>query len=686
MKKWSANKNLIAIISLIVLVVVAAIGIGVGIIKSNQPKQNETVEKMNYTFYQSEPEFLDNHDDIGAMILDCDDESCFNGTLVNASFTSREGEYVQGKGALKISSFVHKSTVVTSGYFLSADISEFAKGSIHVSLYVSDTKYLGGDIIYELTSSGTFDKEEMAWKIPASVLESGWNELYLGIEDATITGGEPDLSKIKYFRMYGPGGSVGLDIIMDCVYATNTQGMSLEAKVSGETASAKAGYLMDFDTLDGIKSSGTLLLSTAKGEYKEGEGAVIISNPKVVWVTANLKTTDLSAYKNGKLSFWVYINDASYVKDGAVTVELSSSGTFDKNEISWRLEGAKLKTGWNEVILNMSEAVNSSTDKIDLTKVNYLRIFGQKCDENLSVILDAMRVLPPTKLVPSDGMILNCDTQENMIVTPKDAVSLTTVAGEYKEGTGAFKNTGSGIVWWQVIMQDLVDVSKYKDGGIHLWLYVSDASKLDKAVNVELGSGGKSDVDEYQWIVSSLSSGWNELVLDFESAIVTGNPDLSNVNYFRVFGKRNGDITVLLDDVRAIEPEKDSDVLGMITTCDSTRKLKLGTASLTTVEGEYKEGTGAFKTAKASNLRASITLNKPVDISAYTDGRLHLWLYIDNPEKIYKGFLVELGNDASNFYRWTVAPGTLQSGWNELYFNFEDAYLKLGDTNFKEID
>jgi len=262
----------------------------VGIIKSNQSKQNEIVEKVDYTFYQSEPKFLDNHDDIGAMILDCDDESCFNGTLANASFTSREGEYVQGKGALKISSFVHKSTVVTSGYFLSADISEFAKGSIHVSLYVSDTKYLGGNLIYELTSSGTFDNEEMAWNIPASVLESGWNELYLGIEDATITGGEPDLSKIKYFRMYGPGGSVGLDIIMDCVYATNTPGMSLEAKATGETASAKAGYLMDFDTLDGLKSSGTLLLSTAKGEYKEGEGAVIISNPKVVWVTANLKT------------------------------------------------------------------------------------------------------------------------------------------------------------------------------------------------------------------------------------------------------------------------------------------------------------------------------------------------------------------------------------------------------------
>ena len=683
MKQRVANKNVIAIIIMAVLVVAAAIGIGVGL---NRGGKKTPISKVEYTFYKSKAERLDNHNDIGVMILDCDNEECFNGTLTNATVTSREGEYVQGTGALKVGSLASGKTILTSGYFMSADISNYEKGSIHVSLYVSDVKYVGGNINLELTSSGTCDRQEMCWIIPPSVLKSGWNDLYLGIEDAKITGGDPDLSKINYYRMYTSGNKIGLDVIMDCIYATDTPGMSLEPKAGAMTASTKAGYLMDCDTLEGVTSSGSLLLSTAKGEYKEGEAAIIVSNPKNVWISANLKQVDLSAYKNGKLNFWVYINDAAYVEDGTVNVELTSSGTFDKNEKQWRINGSDLKTGWNEMTLPFGTALNSTKDPIDFTKVNYLRIFGQKCDTSLLVILDAIRVIPAKTIVSTDGMILSCDSDKGISLLSGNTASVTTNAGEYKQEAGAFKSVGSKTNWWMVSMQDMVDISSYADGALHLWLYVSDTSRLDGKVNIELGSGGAYDVDEYQWIVGGLTNGWNELYLDFDSALVTGKPNLGGINWFRIFGKCNGEVTAIVDDVRAVGPVEESTIPGLIANCDSMRGVSLSAGAVTTIAGEYKEGVGAYITSSASNLRTQFTLKNTVDISEYTDGSLHLWLYIDNPSAIYKGFLVELGNDTSNFYRWIVAPGALQSGWNELFLAFENADLKYGDTNFKEID
>lgn len=678
MKQWlKKNKIMIFICALVIVLGITAAG--ALLMNDKQPVDNDDDKKTIFTFFQSETKTLDNHDDIGLMILDCDTDTCYK-TLTNAAVTHRTGKYVQGTGAFHITSML--GSTATKIYFEQKDISAYkSTGSVHVSLYVNNPKYLGGSPVYvELSSAGIHDKDEMSWKIPASILQSGWNELYLGFKDIYVTG-EPDFGAINYMRMYTQTAQVGLDVILDGVYATNTAPTSLEEDLSSmKTASTKAGYLMDCDSLDGIYPEGTTKhkLSTAKGEYKEGKGAIIVSNPKSVWLRANLKPIDLTAYGDGSISYWVYVNNASYLKNAKCYVEISSSGTYDKNEMNWSFQGSTLKTGWNEITLNLAEG-KQTKDGIDLTKVNFLRMYSMGSDKKLLLIIDAVKVNLPVIRVPDDGMILNCDTENAIKVTSKNNFSITSKKGEYQEGSGAFKSVGSGSTWWQVRFMELVDVSQFKDGGLHLWLYVSDPSQIKSNIYVELGSGGKYDVDEYQWSVSGLKAGWNELTLKFQKAKITGNPNLQQINHFRLYGTCNGKITAILDDVRAVKIVPKTMAPGVILTCDDQDDMTVtssNTFSVTNVPGEFKEGTGAFKSVGTGSTWWSVVRDYTVDITAYSEEGIHVWLYVSDKTKITNIYF-ELGSTekADEYeYQWKIpAESLLNDGWNELCMEFKDA-------------
>ena len=647
--------------------------------KETQIEEPEPMAKeAEFTFWQyGGADDLGDPEDVGTMIMDCDSLSYFN-TITNSTVTSKSGKYVQGTGALAISSLLNTATC--SGTFADVDISDYTDGSVHVSLYVSDPDYFSDVLVVELTSSGKYDEEEICWKVPSGLLNAGWNDLYLSISDGVLTG-DPNFAAINFFRVYTVNAKLGLDVILDNVYATAAPGMSLETTAS-KLATTKTGYLMDFDTLMGLSSTGTLSLSTAEGEYKEGAAGIVVLNPTSVWVLANLQTVDLSAYSRGTISFWVYVNNAAYVKGSTITVEISSSGVPDKNELSWTISGDTLKTGWNEVTLSLSSG-KSTPDAIDLAKVNFFRIFSLDCDPGLQVILDAVSYNQAVTRIPGDGMILSCDTDDAMEIKTKNTFSITTAASEHKEGTGAFKVTGSDIIWFQAQLRELVDVSKYASGGLHLWVYVSDSDKLESNLCIELGSGGNYDVDEYQWNVGGLESGWNELELSFASATATGSPDLSNINWFRVYAPNTGSLTGIVDDVRAIYIEEKEAVLGMIMDCDSTGGMTVQSNnkfSITRTEGEYKEGSAAFKSVGSANVWWQTKLGVPVDVSAYADGGIHMWLYVSDSSKLSGNVSVELGSGGIydvEEYQWNISG--LATGWNELVLRFSDISQRTSD-------
>ena len=92
------------------------------------------------------------------------------------------------------------------------------------------------------------------------------------------------------------------------------------------------------------------------------------------------------------------------------------------------------------------------------------------------------------------------------------------------------------------------------DAILNFWYYVSDISMMDTNNQVELGSGGAADVSEYNWILTGLSNGWNEISLNVSDAEITGGmPDLNAINWFRVYNDKSGSLTTRIDGIKIID-------------------------------------------------------------------------------------------------------------------------------------
>ncbi len=693
MKHWQWTKRILCLLCVCALIA----GVAAACVKTEDPppdsgedESEQGPAQLDYTFDHVKPEaeFLGGGSDVGKMILHCDDSSEFK-SLTNATVTNRKGQYVEGTGAAKIGSLLNTAT--TYGYFEAVDISDYAEGSVHFSLYVSDPAFMKSDLYIELTSSGRFDAEELGWQVSPALLKAGWNDLYLGIADATLVG-TPNLSAINFYRMYTNSASMGLEVSFDNVYATVTPGMDLTGGTISNTASAKPGYIMDCDSLSGVTSGSTL--TTYPGEFMEGDGALAAENVSSVWLSAHIKPIDLKDSKNDLLTFWLYVNDAEYLKDGELYVELSSSHTYDRNEVTLRPQPSSLRTGWNEVVLNLGSAFNSSEEPIDWSNVNFVRFYSLKCDPRLTVILDGVRIVSPNRVVSKDGMLLSCDSTENLRITSKNEISVTKAANEHKQGSGALKSAGTASEWYMITMNDLVDISSYANGGLHLWLYVSDRAKLEGAVNIELSSGGKYDADELQWAVSGLQNGWNELMLDFDSAEVIGNPNLSGVNFFRIYTQVTGHVTVILDDVRAMNYPNKTQVPGVLLDCDDTIRMSVSSGavfSITDKHGEFVEGTGAFKSAGNGQMRLQVKRNRSVDLSAYKQGGLTMSLYIGDRSAFASSWLqVEITSsktcDKNELYWQIRLSGLKENAWNTVELPFASAGREGGEIDLANVN
>ena len=82
---------------------------------------------------------------------------------------------------------------------------------------------------------------------------------------------------------------------------------------------------------------------------------------------------------------------------------------------------------------------------------------------------------------------------------------------------------------------------------------MSDPSQFQSSNQVEIGSSGRPDDNEYSWnLGSSLSAGWNFIQLNTKVAGKIGNPDLSAINWFRLYRKKNGSVTTRIDAIQLL--------------------------------------------------------------------------------------------------------------------------------------
>lgn len=87
---------------------------------------------------------------------------------------------------------------------------------------------------------------------------------------------------------------------------------------------------------------------------------------------------------------------------------------------------------------------------------------------------------------------------------------------------------------------------------LQFWYYVSDVTKLTTNNQVEIGSSGAADNDEYSWSLTDLVNGWNFIQLNTENAGKIGAPNLGAINWFRIYGEKTASITTRIDAIQLL--------------------------------------------------------------------------------------------------------------------------------------
>jgi hypothetical protein len=129
------------------------------------------------------------------------------------------------------------------------------------------------------------------------------------------------------------------------------------------------------------------------------------------------------------------------------------------------------------------------------------------------------------------------------------ANTLTYVTSDKKQGAGCVQMIGSATEEFRkVFSPSLNSGTTIANGVVSFWYYISDVTKTG-TVRVELGSGGAPDVNELSWGLTGLVNGWNKIDLNFSTATVLGSPNLSALNWFRVFSTKTASITTRIDGI-----------------------------------------------------------------------------------------------------------------------------------------
>jgi hypothetical protein len=319
--------------------------------------------------------------------------------------------------------------------------------------FVSDVNLFTTNSQVELGSGGQADVNEYNWSLDN--LKNGWNYVILSFDEAAITGGEPDLQHINWFRIYSSKNGV---------VTTRIDDIKFRGSGGNQAPVADAGADQT------ITSDGT------------GSGSVILDGA------------------------------ASFDSDGSIV------------SYSWTENDAELGIGVKPTV--------ALTEGIHIITLTVTDNAGATNDDQVMVTVDG-------------GYFDDCDAATGW--DSANALSINTT--DQKQGQGCLEATGSSTDDYKKVFSEPVSIASYRS--LEFWYYVSDVSKITSQNQLELGSAGRPDQNEYSWNVSNLQNGWNYIKLDFARAGITGGaPDANNINWFRLYRFKSGDVTTRIDGIK----------------------------------------------------------------------------------------------------------------------------------------
>lgn len=375
-------------------------------------------------------------------------------------------------------------------------------------------------------------------------------------------------------------------------------------------------FLDDCDALTAWSSSGSLSLNNT--EKKQGANCLEFNGGNTDEFRKVFSSPYISGIKSNDavLQFWYFTSDASKM-GSSNQVEIGSGGTHDVNEYSWSLNnlstGWNLITlkisdasmsgipdlnaiNWFRLYNNKSGTIITRIDEIQILDYNatvpkyaltvhsgtgdgnYVEnekvdisadmardgyIFKEwTIDSGIAEIADLRSANTTITILSSDveisatykliGQYLDdCDAMSGW----KSSSSIALNNTDNKEGENCIEFNGNGTNEFNKSFS-----SSYNSGVsasnavLQFWYYISDVTKMGTSNQVELGSGGKNDIDEYNWNLSGLKNGWNLINLKVSNAGKNGNPNIYAINWFRYYNSKSGSITSRIDAIEIIDP------------------------------------------------------------------------------------------------------------------------------------
>jgi hypothetical protein len=347
-------------------------------------------------------------------------------------------------------------------------------------------------------------------------------------------------------------------IYIDDIYVCNIPGAAYDEHntiPAGNAAQLEEGLPMlhNCDTEIGITKA---TLNDDPAYIKTGSGSLRApdkGSDKLVFGFAEAQ--DISAYMDGYLHVSVYVEDASRLSWGQI--ELTSSGTCDKEELGWLVPNYIKKDGWNELYLPLEKATPAKDGVFNPKNCNFMRIYVLWDDGGNSPLIyfDDIRLVAKEDYVeddtPGTDPATPVDPTPQEPETPVNIDPLMLLDGEsivdglekvtldhsvVKQGSASLRAPDKGQDKLLYILPEPLDVTDYMDGYLHIAVYVEDASLLSWG-QIELTSSGKFDVQELGWLVPNYikQDGWNDLYLPIEKASRGGEFDPTNCNYLRIY-------------------------------------------------------------------------------------------------------------------------------------------------------
>lgn len=404
---------------------------------------------------------------------------------------------------------------------------------------------------------------------------------------------------------------------------------------------------------------------------------------------------------DGCFTFWYYVSDISMLA-GESQIEISSSGMPDLDEYNWPVPVGSLVNGWNRISLALKDAGKSGSP--NLKSINYFRLYNFK-KGIVTTKIDAIGFtgspdveppMPPMDPEPAPldeipaatelvTVFDNCDSADGWSAGGVLAVDNSFV----KEGSGSLAFTGTSEVQFRKQFINPVNSGITRDNGyLEFWYYIEDVNALTTVGQIEITSSGQPDNAEYSWPmpVVKLKNGWNKIQLALSQAGNMGNPDLSAVNWFRLycFPKAGKTVKAKIDDIRFT---RGHDAPPVIDNCDSNSGWLSSSGSVSVDNESFMEGAASLKYSGIPTVRFSKNFPAPVNAANSIDeqnGLLEFWLYVGDISLITKTGAVELGNGNSNKYYWPLPLRYMNSGWNLIQLKLSEAE-RAGSPNLSAI-